>query len=421
MVEEAAVCWAVCWACSVSDARSGSERLTGRDLEGRHPAMDGSELACAGEWGAAGRRRLIGHPQRGRLPAVSRQRMFMTTVPGLSRLAGRELIRLAGVTVVETGRDGRNDLVLVEVDPGRAAVVRDFDLAEDVFVELGRTLRSEGDQAHWMAGRVWRGRRVEEALQAWAALSGAAAGPVTFRVVARVLQERSFRRTELRHQLTRAIQQDRPAWRQADPARLEVWLSEYRSGRLVAGLRVTGRRNRQRQGRQVERPGALRPTVAAAMVRLAGTPGGLLLDPCCGTGTILAEASAWGWEARGFDVENAAVRAAGRNVPGAAVELGDARRIDLPDQVAGACVSNLPFGQRFTVPEGMRSWLNDVMSELARVTRPGGRVVVLAPEIPAEVRPSRLRALERYRVDLLGTPATIWAYERRRDGQNAGG
>jgi SAM-dependent methyltransferase len=339
--------------------------------------------------------------------------MFLTTVPGLARLAGRELSRLPGVDVLETGRDGRADLILLEVEPGQAAAVRDFDLAEEVFVELGRTLRAEGDQAGWIANRVWRGRRVEEALRAWSSLTGPARGPMTFRVVARVLQEKSFRRTELRHQLTRAIQQDRPSWRTADPARLEIWVTEHRPGRLVAGLRVTGRRSRQHGGREVERPGALRPTVAAAMVRLAGPPNGLLVDPCCGTGTIPAEARERGWEVLGLDVDPAAVRAAARNVPNARVEVGDARRIDLPDAAAGAVVSNLPFGRRFTVPEGMASWLRDVMKELERVTRPSGRIVVLAPEIPVEARPKGLKSVERHKIELLGTQATIWVFERK--------
>ena len=65
---------------------------------------------------------------------------------------------------------------------------------------------------------------------------------------------------------------------------------EYQPGKIVAGLRVSDLRMRQHEGRDIERSGALRPTVAAAMVHLAGKPDGILLDPC-GSGTILAEAT----------------------------------------------------------------------------------------------------------------------------------
>jgi hypothetical protein len=77
------------------------------------------------------------------------------------------------------------------------------------------------------------------------------AGAMTFRVIARVLQERSFLRTDLRHQLTRAIQRDRPRWRVEDPAQIEVWVSEYAHGRLVAGLRLSDERMRHDGGRVV--------------------------------------------------------------------------------------------------------------------------------------------------------------------------
>ena len=60
---------------------------------------------------------------------------------------------------------------------------------------------------------------------------------MTLRVVARVLQERSFLRTELRRQVTEVIRRDKPKWRFADPGQVEVWISEYKPGRFVAGLR----------------------------------------------------------------------------------------------------------------------------------------------------------------------------------------
>jgi tRNA G10 N-methylase Trm11 len=180
----------------------------------------------------------------------------------------------------------------------------------------------------------------------------------------------------------------------------------------MAGLRVSDARMRQHDGRVVERSGALRPTVAAAMVRLAGRPPGLLLDPCCGSGTILAEALEVGWQARGIDIDPEAVGVARHNVPKALVDEGDARRLDVEDGSVDACVSNLPFGRQYGVQGGMQTWLRAVLGELQRVTRPGARIVLLTPSVPPTVLPPALRLTDRIPVRLLGTRTILWAYDR---------
>jgi hypothetical protein len=78
-----------------------------------------------------------------------------------------------------------------------------------------------------------------------------------------------------------------------------------------------------------------------------------------------------------------------------------------------ACVSNLPFGQRYDVDGGMDEWLRAVRGELCRVTRPGGRVVLLTPRIPRSVTPDRLARTGRLPIGLLGARTTVWAFHRR--------
>lgn len=110
----------------------------------------------------------------------------------------------------------------------------------------------------------------------------------------------------------------------------------------VAGLRASDRRHRQRGGRRVERAGAVRPRMAAAIVSLAGPPDGVLVDPCCGTGAVLAEADAVGRQVHGFDVDPDAVAAARANVPRVTATEGDSRRLDLADgQVQAARATSL--------------------------------------------------------------------------------
>jgi 23S rRNA G2445 N2-methylase RlmL len=340
-------------------------------------------------------------------------RMFVTCVPGLVPIVKRELESIAGIDVTDSGFDGRAAVVFF--DAGALGIRKALGLrtADDVFVEIARTSRSADDNPRWIAGRLWREDRVGRALAVWRACARPRSTPITFRVIARVLQERPFLRSELRREVVRAIRADQPLWKTADPAQLEVWAIEARRGRLVAGLRLSDVRMRQHGGRAVERRGALRPAVAAAMVSLAGEPSGTLLDPCCGGGTILIEALAAGWNAAGADVSPSAVRAARRNVPRATVHVGDARRIDLPDGAVAACVSNPPFGRQFSVPGDMRDWLRDLLCELARVTRSGGRVVLLAPDAQRASMPAELRLQEKLPVRLLGVKTAIWAFDRR--------
>jgi tRNA G10 N-methylase Trm11 len=196
------------------------------------------------------------------------------------------------------------------------------------------------------------------------------------------------------------------------PAQIEVWISEYVPGRLVAGLRFSDVRMRQHDGRLVEREGSLRPTVANAMVRLATETHGVLLDPCCGSGTVLGEAMAAGWKAKGLDIDPRAVHVAQQNVRDAEVSVGDARKLDIPDASVGACVSNLPFGQQYSVQGDMAVWLRAVLGEMARVTLSGGRVVLLAPDVPRSVVPEQLRLRDRYQIRLLGMKTSIWVYDR---------
>src|SRR2546421_11530322 len=125
--------------------------------------------------------------------------MFATALPGLAPVAGRALAEVAGVTVHATGFDGRPDVVVFD---GPAAAALRTGLTEDVFVEVGRTLRADGDNPAWIAGRIWRPERVQRALSVWAGLVRPLGAAMTFRVIARVLHERAFLRTDLRRQLT---------------------------------------------------------------------------------------------------------------------------------------------------------------------------------------------------------------------------
>ena len=85
--------------------------------------------------------------------------------------------------------------------------------------------------------------------------------------------------------------------------------------------------------------------LARAIVNLIASPGDRLLDPCCGTGTIVLEAAQMGIDAVGYDINVRMVGATQKNLNHyslrADVQLGDAR------QIGGrfdAVATDLPYG-----------------------------------------------------------------------------
>jgi 23S rRNA G2445 N2-methylase RlmL len=339
---------------------------------------------------------------------------FAATLPGLGPLLRGEVAAHPGLEPAdEAGCDGRADIVFFRVRRGARFQVDGLRLAEDVFVTMSD---AGGGPPGQVAASLVTAAGLERALSVRASHVRHLSPSMTFRVITRVVDESRFKRTDLRGAVERAIGACRPRWRLADPADLEVWVNEYRRARFVCGLRLSDQRLRQHGGpRTSERRGALRPVVAAAMVRLAGPGPGIVLDPCCGSGTIVREALAAGWDAQGSDLDAQAVSAARDNVPGAVIRQADALRLPHPDGGFDAVVTNLPFGRQFRMDTGMAGALR----EASRVTRPGGRVIILIPP-PAPDRTTGLVLAGSYPLRLLGVATRIWAYDRDERGSRPG-
>lgn len=132
-----------------------------------------------------------------------------------------------------------------------------------------------------------------------------------------------------------------------------------------------------RERRVGERPGSLPPTIAAALAFL-GEPraGDTVLDPVCGTGTLLAEAHAYAPEATviGVDVDRAALDDAARNlahIPQARLRHADGARTGLPDGSVSLFLGNLPFGKQFGSRDTNRDLYAGLLAEIARLAKPG--------------------------------------------------
>lgn len=336
---------------------------------------------------------------------------FVTTIPGLGEIAAQEVEGVTGLRAGRRGGDGRADvLTIITEDAASTPRALSLGTVEDVFATIAtvRAGQPVGAVAATALGEDALGRalRLRDRL-----LGRPLRRKPTARVIARLRDERRYRRTQLRDTLRRRLFELRPGWRPGDPAEVEIWALQWQRDEIVVGLRLTGARMRQGGGRAAERTGALRPAVARAMLTLVGPPRGRLLDPCCGSGTLLGEAAALGWEAAGFDIDRGAVDATRRNARDAEVARGDVRDLPLPDASIDAVVSNLPFGAQYGMQGDPATWLGAAARELVRVTRPGGPIVLLHPDRPppppgCEIRPQA-------KITLLGRRATIWLLRAR--------
>ncbi len=191
-------------------------------------------------------------------------------------------------------------------------------------------------------------------------------------------------------------------------------------------MRLSDRTMRHRTYKEEHLPASLRPTMAAAMVRLAEVrPGHVVLDPMCGAGTILAEAVTFARmrhlervQVCGGDIERPALRAAGDNLR----HLGEfllsrwnAGELPLPDASVDRIISNPPFGKQLGNPEEIGELYAAALIEYDRVLRPGGRAVLLVSDptaMKAAADSVGWKSQRSVRVAILGQPATIGVWRK---------
>ncbi|MCX7790200.1 MAG: methyltransferase domain-containing protein [Chloroflexaceae bacterium] len=357
----------------------------------------------------------------------------LQTVPGLGTLAWREAEqvlsrgsapappRLAGIKAVP----GRDDIVLLDYqgDPKPLLGLR---TVEDVFVVAARAFRIAADERgpRQIYAAVRSSASVGLALHAWRRASGARKGGGTFRVIARTVGRQQYLRRDVGRAVADAVRDGWPGpWRLVDEGEdLEVWATLL-DQELLCALRLSDASMRQR-GKLRHLPASLRPALAAAMVALTHpAPDDVFLDPMAGAGTLLVERAAAGPFAvlRGGDISDEAVSAMRANLRGVGGQVitsrWDARRLPLDDRSVDKVAVNLPFGKQIGDQAELPELYRDVLAEIARVLRPGGRLVALVgdAQLLEQARSGAARSLRpgpRHRVFVLGQPAVICEYTR---------
>ncbi len=346
-------------------------------------------------------------------------------VPGLEDLAWEELVERTGdaqKVASWSGIDRRAGVLLFRSGEPAASLL-DLRLTEDVFAVVGFTRHlPAGRRALREVSELARtGESMEEALRLHreAGVSRRRGRP-TYRVIVRKAGRHAFRRIDARRACETGLTRRFPRWRLVeDGAALEFWL-QIIGEVAVLGLRMSSSAMRQRTYRAASLPASLKPAVAHALARLAKPEGGgLLVDPACGSGTVLAEAGSAGLTVLGGDVARSAVRAAQRNLRAAgmtgSIARWDARRLPLAAGAAGGLACNLPWGRQQAVGD-LADLYRRVLGEAARVVKSGGRIALLTSErelLERLVRSRRSLTVERrLQVTVRGTDAWLLALKR---------
>ena len=188
----------------------------------------------------------------------------------------------------------------------------------------------------------------------------------------------------------------------------------------LVGIRLFDEPLSRRKYRVVNVRGSLRPTVAAALVRLAGPgrrPPQRVWDPFCGSGTILCEAALLGHEVWGTDIEPDAVDASRANISAVQREFwghidnadSTSRKTWQKHRTATAVISNLPWGKQVPI-KSKQALYDTVGSGIADIGRRGGTGVLLTTEperVLQRLRREKGIIVDERQIGLLGQTPTI--------------
>jgi 23S rRNA G2445 N2-methylase RlmL len=307
-------------------------------------------------------------------------RIFVITTRGLEAVSADELSAISGVEVL--GSAYRRVLAAASALAPLAALrtVDDAFLLLDRWTDISHTraaLAGFTDAAAGLDAGV-----IRAALDALRGLRPLPERPV-YSVTANFVGQRNYSAPEIKTALAAGIAARCPDWtlsERDEDADLNLRLFIDHSDALL-GLRISRDPLHRRPYKQHHLPGSLKPPVAAALIRLAGdvAPGACLLDPFCGSGTLLIEAALSGLRPVGGDASGEAVAHALANARDARTALlvsqWDARALPLPAASVDLAVSNLPWGRQVTVDSALRDLYARSFDALRRVCR--GPLVLL--------------------------------------------
>lgn len=364
---------------------------------------------------------------------ASRPLYLVQTQPGIGSLAWNEIdATLRKASLLAQRHIPQKDDVLLLQTASPVKELLDLRTIEDVFVVAARAfnIASAMNGLKQIHATVKSSSIVAAALQTYTAAGRRLPKNTRFRIVARATGRQEYTRKAVGEAVADAIVDGWPGkWRFEDNeeiAEIEIWVTLFAT-ELVVALRLSDSTMRHRGitgGREVNRPAALRPVIAAAMVQLTNPqPSDVFLDPMAGTGTLIAERANLAAFDRliAGDKNRDAVKAMTKNLQHIGGDLAirrlDATDLPFADGEISTIACNLPFGKQVNHPDELNVLYSEIFQEWVRVVKPGGLIVVLASDLdPVRNGLSRapeLRIRSKFMVNVLGQSAMILQIERR--------
>jgi 23S rRNA G2445 N2-methylase RlmL len=336
--------------------------------------------------------------------------IFAITNRGIEAVCAEEMARIPGLQVTQTAYRRVHAAFTGELND--LLTLRTVD---DLFIYLAEW---QGISPHRSALAAMSQMALD--LELWQAANVRAeihplSAVPTFSVSANFVGRRNYSADEIKSAIAGNVEMI-TGWRyEEDDRRCEINLRLFiEHGTAIVGMRLANRPLYKRAYKQEHLPGSLKPSVAAALLFVAGVSAGdRLLDPYCGAGTILIEAAALGATTMGGDHEESAVAAARENNTEAGIVLNiqrwDGRALPIHAASVDKIVTNLPWGRQVGVDTSLVQFYQAACEEMERVLVGDGRVVVLT-NLPSLVRfPNR--CLERQiEISLYGQQPTILRY-----------
>jgi tRNA (guanine6-N2)-methyltransferase len=239
--------------------------------------------------------------------------------------------------------------------------------------------------------------------------------PPTFSVTANFVGKRNYNTDEIKQACAAGII-ERLGWIYSeDDAKADLNVRIFIEGETaVIGVRLGAQSLSKRLYKQEHVPGSLKPAVSAALLSLADIiPGARILDPCCGAGTILIEASVHGAIPFGGDIDPQAIAAARFNAAQAELRVHlqqwDARALPISNQSVDCVISNLPWGRAVSSDVSLQVLYQEISEEIERVLVPGGEVAFLT-NLPHLVQFKRLKCEKQFEISLFGQTPTVMVW-----------
>lgn len=307
-------------------------------------------------------------------------RFYINTIPGLSEIARDELLAFAPQAQLVALYPER---VVFDL-PGDPRPLLSLRVAEDLLVHLGEIPGLPADErALPLLHEFMVSLDLSAALDHHAQIHHPPSPPA-FRITATRSGTHAFNSQQLAGEAGAGVVAAR-GWKvNLNHPDLEIRVQVVEDHACV-GLRLSTDAMAGRAA--VPGVASLRPTVARAMSLLSDPqPGQVVLDPMCGTGTLLAERFPGlptpvliGSDRWPPALESARINLSAINAPGSLL-LANAGSLPLADACVDRILTNPPWGRRVGSHRQDRRLYPRFLAEAVRVLKPGALLVVLSLE-----------------------------------------